>query len=80
MGGCYLAIIFGFAGLEIKNQRLSINPILPGNWTNYSFNIIFKGTRINFDIQKDNLKIISNKDIEIEVNNKIMKIKGCKIK
>ena len=80
MGGCYLAIIFGFAGLEIKNQRLSINPILPENWTNYSFNIIFKGTRINFDIQKDNLKIISNKDIEIEVNNKIMKIKGCKIK
>ncbi len=80
MGGCYLAIIFGFAGLKIKDNILSLNPILPDNWTHYSFNLIFKGVRISFDIKKDNLEIISNKDIKIEVNNKIRTIKGYSAK
>ncbi len=76
MGGCYLAIIFGFAGLAIKKHQLSINPILPETWSHYSFTIIYKGSKIKFDIKKDKTNIVCDKDIEILINNKLEKIKG----
>lgn len=75
MGGCYLAIIFGFAGLEIKNNFLSINPKIPNKWSYLSFSVIYQGTKLAFNINKDKIVVTSTNDIEIYVNSKKYEIR-----
>ena len=43
MGGCYMAIVNGFAGLCIKEDGLSITPFLPEAWNGYSFKFLYRG-------------------------------------
>lgn len=49
-GAVWQVLVLGFAGLEIKNGKVSINPRLPSGWTKISFQINWKGQKIPFDI------------------------------
>lgn len=53
MGGNYLAVVYGFGGLRLKEQGISIAPILPHQWTGYSFKLIFAGSRFLVRVEKD---------------------------
>jgi alpha,alpha-trehalose phosphorylase len=46
MGGTWLAIVFGFAGLRIKEEGISFQPALPDNWEGYTFSIHYKGRKL----------------------------------
>ncbi|MBC2066585.1 glycoside hydrolase family 65 protein [Listeria booriae] len=46
MAGSWLAIVYGFAGLRIKNGNLHFQPKLPKEWTSYQFRITFQGRLI----------------------------------
>lgn len=46
MGGTWLAIVFGFAGLRIKEEGISFFPTLPKKWDGYCFSIQFKGRKL----------------------------------
>ena len=37
MGGTYMAIVYGFGGLRIKEAGLFLNPSLPAGWSGYRF-------------------------------------------
>nr|WP_319488792.1 glycosyl hydrolase family 65 protein [uncultured Caproiciproducens sp.] len=39
MGGTYMAIVYGFGGLRIKENGLHLAPALPGRWTEYDFKV-----------------------------------------
>lgn len=43
MGGCYMAIIYGFAGLRIKEDEISLAPYVPGAWKGYRFRFRYRG-------------------------------------
>ncbi|AQY52382.1 hypothetical protein UE46_16085 [Listeria weihenstephanensis] len=43
MAGSWLTIVYGFAGLRIKNGELHFQPRLPDKWTGYQFRITFQG-------------------------------------
>jgi alpha,alpha-trehalose phosphorylase len=49
MGGTWLAIVFGFAGLRIKEEGISFQPSLPDQWEGYSFTIQFKGRKLRLE-------------------------------
>jgi len=76
MGGCYLAIVFGFAGLEMKNDLLSLNPTIPNKWEYFSFSIIYRKTKIKFKIFKNKIEIHSENEITILLNSKKYTILG----
>lgn len=57
MGGTYMGILYGFAGLRIKEEGISFNPMLTKNWEGYEFNIKFRGRRIHFEVSKDIIRI-----------------------
>ena len=50
MAGTFLTIVYGFGGLRLKEQGISLWPILPAEWTEYSFKVLFENSRIDVTV------------------------------
>lgn len=46
LGGTWLGIVFGFAGMRQSEQGLSFRPTLPEQWEGYAFTIQYQGRHI----------------------------------
>jgi alpha,alpha-trehalose phosphorylase len=46
MGGAYMAVVYGFAGLRILEEGLSFSPALPAQWQSCRFVIRYRDSRI----------------------------------
>ncbi|MBU4205209.1 glycoside hydrolase family 65 protein, partial [Patescibacteria group bacterium] len=57
LGGIWLAVINGFAGIKVSSNELAIDPKLPERWENLKFNIIWRGDRYNFEIDKNKIRV-----------------------
>ncbi|MDH3244204.1 MAG: hypothetical protein OEM26_06285, partial [Saprospiraceae bacterium] len=55
MAGTWLAIVKGFAGMRMKEGRLSFKPFCPENWESYNFQIRWREQLL--DIHVDQKKI-----------------------
>ena len=53
MAGTWLAIVRGFAGMSVEDDRLSFTPRLPQQWTEVSFKTNFRGQLIELIMRKD---------------------------
>jgi trehalose/maltose hydrolase-like predicted phosphorylase len=53
LGGTWLAAVFGFAGLSLQSDEITINPKLPSKWRSLSFAIEWRGRRLKFRIDAD---------------------------
>jgi alpha,alpha-trehalose phosphorylase len=51
MGGSYLGIVYGFAGLRIKDDTIHFNPVVPKEMEGYRFNIQIRNSLINVYIR-----------------------------
>ncbi|TWT25143.1 glycoside hydrolase family 65 protein [Planomicrobium sp. CPCC 101110] len=43
MGGTWLGIVYGFAGLRLKESGLSLAPDLPAEWNSLEFRLLYQG-------------------------------------
>ena len=43
MAGTWISIVEGFAGMRVKNGKLTFTPRLPKHWKSFSFKVIFQG-------------------------------------
>lgn len=50
MGGTWLAIVFGFAGLRVKEEGIFFHPTLPKQWERYEFYLKFQGRKLKIEI------------------------------
>lgn len=53
LGGTWMAVINGMAGLRDYPERLVFNPVIPRAWEGYRFKICYRGRTISVDVQKD---------------------------
>lgn len=67
MTGSWLAIVQGFAGVLVKNGRLTMSPRIPVCWNGYCFRIDFRGSRLQIRITTDNIKINLIEGIPLEI-------------
>jgi len=58
IGGIWQAAIFGFAGIRIKGDTLSINPRIPKHWEEMDFTLYWKKQAIRFQISQSKLTVI----------------------
>ncbi len=72
MGGSWLAIVQGFAGMRTAGGVLEFNPFLPGNWESYSFKVNYRGRLLKVFVGKENIKITleSGEPLEITLRGK----------
>ncbi|MDF2652037.1 MAG: glycoside hydrolase family 65, partial [Paenibacillus sp.] len=57
MGGTWMAIVYGFAGLRIKESGLSLAPVLPKQWQSYKFSIQYLGRHLSIHMDHNETKI-----------------------
>lgn len=57
MGGSFMAVVYGFAGLSITEKGISIAPFVPDKWTGYSFKINYMGSRVRIDVTKEKVSV-----------------------
>lgn len=71
MGGCYMAIVFGFAGLFIRENGISFAPSVPKDWSGYYFKMTYHGSLLDVLIKKTQMEVvwISGGQVEITVGN-----------
>ncbi|NLZ82411.1 MAG: glycoside hydrolase family 65 protein [Clostridiales bacterium] len=56
MGGNYMAIVYGFAGLRIKEEGVYFSPLIPKQWEEYRFKINYEDSQIMLEIDKKQSK------------------------
>lgn len=65
IGGIWQIILFGFAGVRIKNNKLTINPQLPEEWNELGFVFQWHNKSVQIDITKDSFTVTPLDDQEI---------------
>lgn len=65
MGGTWMAIVEGFAGLRVHDGQLRLNPSLPELWQSYSFRIIYKGALLKITVTPTGLLIENTSGYEV---------------
>lgn len=71
MGGTWMSIVFGFAGLRIKEDMLCFNPSLPKKWRELSFTLQYKGSMLKVTLKQGSMliKVKGDKIIKIKIGN-----------
>ncbi|MDL2324603.1 family 65 glycosyl hydrolase [Ruminococcaceae bacterium OttesenSCG-928-A16] len=67
MGGAYLALVCGFAGLRVKPNGLHFRFSLPAQWQGYQFSIWVQNTLLHFCVTGKNLQITLKKGSPVTV-------------
>ncbi|GEK29433.1 glycoside hydrolase family 65 protein [Furfurilactobacillus siliginis] len=72
MTGAWLAIVQGFAGMRVRDDKLHFAPFLPKKWTSYQFRQLFRGRVIEIHVDQNgtNVKLISGDPLTIDVDGK----------
>ncbi|MFW6119069.1 MAG: beta-phosphoglucomutase [Planctomycetota bacterium] len=52
LGGTWMAVVNGFAGMRDYPAGLQFDPMLPGEWDGYRFKLLHRGRRIEVDVHE----------------------------
>lgn len=74
MGGTWLSIVAGFAGLRIKETGIYFRPQLPSEWEGYSFRMQYQGRPLHVSISEQvfSITLLSGPDLLVNVWDKEM--------
>ncbi len=71
-GGSWQSVVFGFAGLSVlKDGTLKLKPWIPKHWKMLKFKLNWQRSKVTVSIYQNHFEIASDKEIKIEINNKI---------
>jgi maltose phosphorylase len=67
MAGTWLAIVEGFGGMRIRDDKILLKPLIPGNWKSYSFHSRFRGVLFEVKVTRDEVTInnLSEKHLKV---------------
>ncbi|NLC33267.1 MAG: glycoside hydrolase family 65 protein, partial [Clostridiales bacterium] len=76
MGGSYLAIVAGFAGLRIKESGLHLTPCIPKGLEAYEFPLQYIDSKLYIKVDQSSchIQLTDGQAIKITVNNEILKL------
>jgi kojibiose phosphorylase len=78
LGGTWQAVVFGFAGVKVMHERLTVNPHLPRAWKRMTFSLAHRGTLLRLDLTNETIKIKihahEKKELTVGIFNKWMRI------
>ena len=55
MAAAWMNIVYGFGGMRLDGEKLVFNPSMPRNWKSFSFNILYRGTRLNIKVNRESV-------------------------
>lgn len=67
MGGCYMAVVNGFAGLKLREDGVRIDPFLPKAWNGLTFLFQYHGSRLRFEMTEQDYALTLLDGSEVKV-------------
>jgi len=76
MAGTWLAIVHGFGGLRVKNDKLMLNPKIPENWDEYSFKLYYRGKTLQVTVDKSfvEIDVVDSDRVNLYIYNRLYQI------
>ena len=70
MGGTWMTVVEGFAGLRVRNNEIYFNTKVPKKWDSYSFKVNVKDRQLHIKIDKNStsISIVSGESIYVNIN------------
>ena len=77
MGGSWMSIVFGFAGMRLNNGILHFRPNLPEKWDALEFHISFKNRKIKCIMNRDEMMfdLLEGNPLQVKLNSEDLLIK-----
>ena len=77
MPGSWLAIVRGFAGMEVESNRLCLSPVKPEHWESYTFRINFRHRILHIAVTRTQIivTLLSGEPIEIRIYEQLYSLK-----
>ncbi|MDE7454216.1 MAG: hypothetical protein K2M64_00100, partial [Clostridia bacterium] len=66
IAAAWLNIVYGFGGLR-SDRELKIAPVLPTNWTKYSFSLTVNGVVLKFVVDANGVTIINKTNTPLDI-------------
>ena len=83
LGGTWQTAIFGFAGIGVVKERLTINPNLPNTWNHMQFVLSWRGLALHIKLNHNTVKIrftsSTKQKLDISVFNRNYKLNPKKL-
>lgn len=57
MGGTYMAIVYGFGGLRIKETGVVLRPCIPDAWEGYTFRFLYRDASIEAEVCREECRV-----------------------
>ena len=78
MAGTWMSIVEGFAGMRVRDGKLSFSPFLPEQWSSFSFIIGFRGIQLRIKVKNDEMTIVTDAKelLDINIFNKSYAVSG----
>lgn len=67
MGGVWLAMVEGFAGIQAENDGLCVRPHLPAAWEDVTVNLVYRGVRVRVQLHGDEVKVDTDQPLRVAV-------------
>ncbi|MFL2100961.1 glycoside hydrolase family 65 protein [Desemzia sp. FAM 23989] len=76
MGGTWLSMVHGFAGMRLYEDKLHFSPHLPKHWQKISFHIQYHSSFFQVTITPDGTeyKLLEGESVEIEHNGAVLRV------
>lgn len=78
MGGTFMAIVYGFAGLRIKESGIYFTPVRPKSWEGYCFQITYEDSKIKVEVKQEecSFTLIKGTVKQLNIYGKEYELKG----
>jgi trehalose/maltose hydrolase-like predicted phosphorylase len=69
LGGLWQTVIFGFGGVDLTGEKLSMDPKLPPQWRSLSFRVCWRGRVVAIRIAGKNVqaRLVEGKAMELRI-------------
>ena len=67
MGGVWLALVQGFAGIQSEGESLRIHPRLPVGWEEITLHLVYRGVRVQVRIHGEDVKVDTDRPLRVIV-------------
>ena len=57
MAGTWMSVVEGFGGMRVRDGHLHLSPMIPEQWTSYSFRIGFRDTLLKVTVRQDSIAV-----------------------
>ena len=67
MGGVWLAMAEGFAGIRAGGNSLLVRPRMPAAWDSLTVNLVYRGTRVRVRIRGEEVNVDTDRPLQVTV-------------